>query len=364
MKVVHVSTYQTGGAGIAARRLHKLMLKNGIDSKLIVLYKTIDEEEVYDFRTALSPSKQLLNKVQNKLYTLRQNQNVKQIDELFSPINKTWELEQHPLIQSADIVQLHWVEGFVNPLTFLERCPCKIAWTLHDFAPIHGGEHYSGSNHKWNKTRIESTDTAIKKGKLHFIAPSNYMLSKSPYKDHSKHIPNTPDIDNYNLTNRTSEPANILYINTDLHYKRKAHDLAEKTLQELDNKENLVSIGAFVPTNGRHIQTNDNPATIANELKNAKLLIFPTRDDNLPNTAVEAIMCGTPVLSHEVGGLPEIIHSNNGYLCGKNEDITYNDVIKSLEIKNYDEIGISALKAFNPTTILNQHLDFLQHACR
>lgn len=364
MKIVHVSTYQTGGAAIAARRLHQLMLKNGINSKLIVLYKTIDEEEVYDFRDALSSSKNLMTKVNNKLYTLKQSQRLKQMDELFSPVNTAWKLEDHPLIQSADIVHLHWVEGFVNVYSFLDNCPAKIVWTLHDFAPISGGEHYPGSGYQPDDKRIAKTAAAVINGKLSFIAPSQYMLHNVPYETCSTHIPNAPDVDNYNSISRPVDSNTILYINADLNYKRKAHDLVEATLFELDQTEKLVSIGAFIPNKGKHIPACNDPKVIASELKSAKLLLFPTRNDNLPNMAIESILCGTPVLSHKVGGVPEIINPSNGYLCEAGSEITLNDVHQTMQTNAHEEIAREAVKSFNPTTILNQHLDYLQRVCR
>ena len=54
MKVLHINTYNTGGAAKAALRLHQGLLNEGIDSDFMVLYKTKNNiDRVYDYRDCL-----------------------------------------------------------------------------------------------------------------------------------------------------------------------------------------------------------------------------------------------------------------------------------------------------------------------
>lgn len=48
----------------------------------------------------------------------------------------------------------------------------------------------------------------------------------------------------------------------------------------------------------------------------AMLMLIPSRQDNLPNTGVEALACGTPVIAFDTCGLPDIVeHLKTGYLA-------------------------------------------------
>jgi len=46
------------------------------------------------------------------------------------------------------------------------------------------------------------------------------------------------------------------------------------------------------------------------------LFLIPSLEDNLPNTIMEAMTCGTPCVGFNTGGIPEMIdHTINGYVA-------------------------------------------------
>ena len=46
------------------------------------------------------------------------------------------------------------------------------------------------------------------------------------------------------------------------------------------------------------------------------IFVTPSLEDNLPNTIMEAMACGTPCVGFNVGGIPEMIdHLHNGYVA-------------------------------------------------
>ena len=50
----------------------------------------------------------------------------------------------------------------------------------------------------------------------------------------------------------------------------------------------------------------------------ADLFIAPSIQENLSNTVMESLACGTPVLAFDIGGMPDMIdHLKNGYLAAE-----------------------------------------------
>ena len=62
------------------------------------------------------------------------------------------------------------------------------------------------------------------------------------------------------------------------------------------------------------VLTTDDDLVAAYNLADA--LVVPSLEDNLPNTVVESLSCGTPVVAFRTGGIPEMISQfKNGYLA-------------------------------------------------
>ena len=55
---------------------------------------------------------------------------------------------------------------------------------------------------------------------------------------------------------------------------------------------------------------------IVNLYNAVNLFVTPSLDENLPNTIMEAMACGTPCVGFHIGGIPEMIgHKENGYVA-------------------------------------------------
>ena len=65
-------------------------------------------------------------------------------------------------------------------------------------------------------------------------------------------------------------------------------------------------------TIGFSIHRTQNPAELAKLYAEADLLVNPTREDTYPTVNMEALACGTPVLTFRTGGSPEILDEHCG----------------------------------------------------
>ncbi len=102
--------------------------------------------------------------------------------------------------------------------------------------------------------------------------------------------------------------------------KRKGLDVFIELSKRLDERFQIVLVGTNdkidkqLPANIISIHKTNNQQELAEIYSAADLFVNPTREENYPTVNMESIACGTPVLTFNTGGSPEIPDDKTGYV--------------------------------------------------
>lgn len=338
MRVLHINTSDTGGAGKAVIRLMNGLLDTNIANDLLVLYNYQQHPHIHKF----SPdTNTLFKKLQFSLkYRLHQYSQKKALNgknqdyEVFSFPESLYNIPSHPLFQQADIIHLHWVAGFVDYPSFFRHCNKPIVWTLHDLNPFTGGFHYEG-DYLNNKEEYAQLDNKIRNTKykslknthnLQVISPSSWMQEVAQKKNffnrfQQSHIPNGINLNVYKPLDKAKArkklglPDNkrvLIFLAENINNKRKGFELLSKALKHVAPEGNLILLVGNhhnISLDFPHHKLNyiDNDHRIAETYACADACIVPSLEDNLPNTMLESLACGIPVVAFDTGGIPDMV---------------------------------------------------------
>lgn len=76
---------------------------------------------------------------------------------------------------------------------------------------------------------------------------------------------------------------------------------------------------ALLPSTIVGIERTDSKAELAALYSVAGVFVNPTYEDTLPTTNIEALACGTPVVTYRTGGCPETIDEHTGYVVARGD---------------------------------------------
>ena len=411
MKVLHINTGQTGGASICAMRISNALKQQGIESRLLVQAGephddiTVAEKDrpFLDRNKFLIKVKHLLTRLglyedEDSLWYKRSQAMPNSNEVVYTnvPLTSYKNIAHHPLVEWADVIHLHWVACFVDYPTFFKEVKKPIVWTLHDHYPAIGIMHFCSEYSPlpqqlvafdWMCLEIKKKALLMRlsefkeKGHREYgvypVAISEMMRSIIDQSEVLGGFPctlihngvDTTIFRDYSdeVSNQGSESVTFLFSSFGLWVERKGLKRIIPALEELQGETNrkirLICVG---DNEGTHpvsdkievVETglvNDN-TELSRLYSHADFYVQASYHEAFSQTNLEAMACGTPVISTPCSGASDLLRPFNGVLCDGFETkdlvrgmrkalgIEYNrNVIRSYIVENYDYTVIARM---------------------
>jgi len=291
-----------------------------------------------------------------------------------------------------DIIHLHnlhlWSINIPILIRYIKSNDISIVWTLHDCWPLTGhcthflqngcekwktGCHNCDNHKSYPYAYVDMTRYMWKKKKEWFsnlpnatiVVPSHWLASivKDSFLNEYKTIVINNGINTYKFKPTPSnfrEKYNIgdrfLILGVAFSWgEQKGLDQFIKLHDGLDpNVYSIVLVGTtdeidkLLPQGIISIHRTQSQEELAEIYSASDIFLNPTREDNFPTTNIEALACGTPVITSDVGGCAEIITDD----CGKSIKVNQFDELPSI----IEQIRIN--RPFHSSSCLKRAADF------
>ena len=407
MKIIHISTSdKIGGAALAANRLNDAFNQTNDTSKLIVLNESTVNKDVISIakgkKKYISKLKQIVTesikrRILNPQYTLSLGM-------------CGYDLCEIKEIREADVIYIHWTGfGFlsIKGLAKILNLNKPTIIFMHDMWFITGGCHHSFECELFKSHCLQCSKIGNKKFKniasitfklkqkyltkyknLHIVTPSNWLADcvrqSALFKSNNiKVIPNLIDTNSFKpidkqvareILNLPKDKQIILFgANGGKSDKYKGWDYLVSAISQIERDDIIIALfgGNISEDDQKQLKypiysfgyLHDEYSTML--LYNAAdIFVMPSLAENFPNTILESLACGTPVVGFNVGGIPDLIkHQQTGYLVqykdsndlttGINWILNHKDFFHKDKLHNYITEKYSYLK------IISQHKDYI-----
>lgn len=313
---------------------------------------------------------------------------------------------------NPDIINLHNIHGYYLNIElmadWLIRHNRPVVWTFHDCWPFTGHCTYFDSvgcnrwttgchdcpnrqtypsawfhdNSRKNFIRKKELFNAIPQ--LTIVVPCQWMannVSRSFFKDKRTVIiyngvnteifkPTAADRAQQLKRSLQLEGKRVILGVANVWEKRKGLDDFKKMASLLRYDERIVLIGtnkkqiASLPDRIIGIGRIENMTRLAEFYSMADAFINPTYDDNFPTTNIEALACGTPVVTYDTGGSPEAVSPTTGAIVAKGDVAGAIENARRLWVENPSEhCRRRALTNFDSRDRYNDYINLFNKLC-
>jgi glycosyltransferase involved in cell wall biosynthesis len=368
------SSDSVGGAARATLRIHEALNANEekyrVASKFFVRRKYRSDPGVYVIDSAKSVNTISLSSVVRRIGNFTFYRRLRRFKTGNPTIHSFCTLPTDPSENlnalPCDLFNFHWLGSDVISIKEIAKLHKPIVWTLHDQWAFCGAEHYNSlppvvdrryidGYLRSNRPNHESgpdlnRETWHQKLRhwhlpMHIVCPSNWMAECARQSVLMKTwpircIPNPIDTNLWRPIDRT-QACKVYDLDPGKRYlifgacggtsdPRKGGDLILEALKKLKailplsdvDRLELIVFGENEPASGTPFPFDTHYfGNVQDDIKLVSLycvgdvMLIPSRQDNLPNTGLEAQACGIPVISWDIGGLPDIVaHGKTGIM--------------------------------------------------
>jgi glycosyltransferase involved in cell wall biosynthesis len=400
MKIIHISTTQVGGAGIAARRMSAALNLVGADSTFA--YRSKNTSSPIDSEFSITPSRSRARL--SSLITYTQSQFIQKGSDLVTSVSKDNLSQVAELIASYDVVHIHAMYNLVGNKSLEELIKLQklVFVTLHDQRFMTGGCHYSGQCKAFKETctncpqvnnmfhsiplraQQKQMEVMNKASRFYLVRPSRWLLEtaqeSSLLRKVDGRVIRNPIPKLYALSNRRTSRGNLGFSPSDfvvgfissnlgnpvkgIETFRKAMEILQFRVQ--DKRLRVLILGrGVIKFDNIEVDIIQHDSKLESEtvkyMSAMDVLVVPSIQDNAPNVISEAQTTGTAVVGSRTGGIPEMLDFDQNYLFDVGDYKSAAEAVifamNNLDRKSTQE---KAINKYNPLTIGKELLNYYE----
>lgn len=393
MKILHICTADEGGAGLCCLRIHQALLKEGIDSNVLMLRTNhTDMPGVHQYTKGHMIDflwrgfNKILRLCHLELDDYNRSINLTKRTHIFSTLpTSPIDVSQHPLVREADLIHLHWVDNFVDYPSFFKNVDKPIVWTLHDEGLFSGVFHFTDGrklneplDNKYYKIKYDAIHQINKLG-IVFLSKmmrekfsNDKMIAGRPFTV----INNPVDCEAFHPMDKAAARKMMGIPDDAVVFSFVAGKIADpwkglSTLSRTIQKMNIpnawiMAVGGeddYTPLPLVHpigILRGADKLSVAYSC--ADYFAMPSKKEAFAQTPIESMACGVPAIVFPVSGTDELITPQNGVQAKNFTDKSLEESISQAMSVKYDGKAIrqDMIERFSPKVIAKKYINFYE----